>query len=48
MKIRELKEIIKDLPDDMEVEVYKDKWGFITLWGAEVISDYEGEFLGLS
>lgn len=48
MNIKELKEIIKDLPDDMEVKVYNGIWDeYFPEWETEVIQDDDGEFLGV-
>lgn len=48
MNIRELKEIIKDLPDDMEIKVYDGYWNeYIGTFDAKVKEDDEGEFLSI-
>ena len=48
MNVRELKEIIKDLPDDMEVKVYDGYWDeHQPLREITVIPEGEGEFLSL-
>lgn len=48
MNIKELKEIIKDLPDDMEIKVYDGNWAeYLPIIDAEVKEDDEGEFLSI-
>lgn len=49
MNVKRLKEIIKDLPDDMEVKVYDGYWDeYQPLREITVISEGEGEFLGMA
>ena len=46
MNIRELKEIIKDLPDDMEVKIYDGYWNeYIGTFDAKVKEDKGGDYL---
>lgn len=48
MNVRELKEIIKDLPDDMEVKAYCGIWAkYLPVLDVDVKEDDEGEFLGI-
>ena len=48
MNVRELKEIIKDLPDDMEVMSYDGYWNeYLNAFDAKVAEDDEGEFLSI-
>lgn len=46
MNVKELKEIIKDLPDDMEVKV-EFRGEFLPVLNVDVKEDDEGEFLGI-
>lgn len=49
MNVRKLKEIIKDMPDDMEVKVYDGYWDdYQPLWEITVIPEGGGEFLGMA
>ena len=43
MTIGKLKEIIKDLPDDMEVVIADSEWGDEYAIEAEVITDHKNE-----
>ena len=49
MNIKELKEIIKDLPDDMEVKFYDWYWNnhFTDVDYVKVKDDDDGEFLSI-
>lgn len=48
MNIKELKEIIKHLSDDMEVKGYCGIWAeYLPVLDVDVKEDSEGEFLGI-